>query len=235
MSTQVTLKAEKREERGKGPARRLRADGRVPGVVYGKEADTIALSVDAVDAEYLFRSISTDNTIVDLDLEGEKASIPTLVREIQAHPFKDTLVHIDFYRIQEGVKVDVDIPVHLNGVPDGVKNSGGILQQVIHELPVSVLPYKIPESIEIDVTGLGMNESIHVGDIELDEEVEVLLDLERTIATVVAPKELVVEEEEEEELEVALVGEEAEEVPEGEVPEGEEAAAEGGEEEAPSE
>ena len=235
MATQVTLKAEKRKESGKGSARKLRATGRVPGVVYGRDADTVSVSVDAKEAEHLFQEISVENTLVELDVKGIKGSFPTLVREIQVHPFRAQLLHVDFYRIQEGVKVEVEIPVHLNGVPDGVKNSGGVLQQVIHDLPVSVLPSQIPESIEIDVTHLEMNEAIHVYDLEMGDEVEILIDEDRTIASVVAPKALVVDEpEEEEELEIELLeGElpEGEELPEDAEGEGVEGAEEGEEEE----
>ncbi|MGD2068547.1 MAG: 50S ribosomal protein L25 [Gemmatimonadota bacterium] len=232
MATQVTLQAEKRTETGKGAARRLRALGRVPGVVYGRDEDTVSVSVDAKEAEHLFHAISVENTIVELEVEGLDGSFPTLVREIQVHPYKADLLHVDFYRIQAGVKVEVEIPISLLGVPEGVKQSGGVLQQVIHELPVSVLPSEIPESVEIDVTGLGMNEAIHVYDLDLGDEVEVLIDPDRTVASVVAPKALVVEEEEEEleELEIEL---EEGELPEGELPEG--AEEEGGAEEAAEE
>lgn len=221
MSTNATLSAEIRDGRGKGAARKLRADGRVPGVIYGKDEETLALSVDATEAEHLFQAISVENTIVHLELDGEDGPVQTLVREIQVHPIRPQLLHIDFYRIRAGVRVEVEIPVHLNGIPEGVKSSGGVLQQVIHELPVLVLPSKIPPSVEIDVTGLELGDAIHVSELDLGEDVEVLLDPERTIGSVVMPKALVVdEEEEEEEAEVELIGEEGEEI-EGEAPEGE--------------
>lgn len=220
MTTIAKLSAEIRDSRGKGPARRMRAEGRVPGVVYGKDEETLTLSVDAGEAEHLFQAISVENTIVHLDLDGADGPVQTLVREIQVHPLRPGLLHIDFYRIRAGEKVEVEIPVNLNGVPDGVKNSGGILQQVIHELPVRVLPSEIPPSVEVDVTALDMGDAVHVAELELADEVEVLLDPERTVASVVAPKALIVEEEEEEEAEVELIGEEGEEI-EGELPEGE--------------
>jgi large subunit ribosomal protein L25 len=229
MSTQVTLHAQLRDGRGKGAARKLRADGRVPAVVYGKEADTMALSVDAKEAEHLFQAISVENTIVELDIDGEGESFPTLVREIQVHPIRPLLLHVDFYRIQAGVKVEVEVPVNLNGVPEGVKSSGGVLQQVVHDLPVRVLPSQIPETVELDVTGLEMGDAIHIYDLELGDEVEILLEAERTIASVVAPKILAADEEDEaeEEVEVELIGEEGEEVPVVEDEEEPEAEAEG--------
>jgi len=229
MSIEARLSAEKREDTGKGAARRLRASGRVPAVVYGKDAETQSLSVDAHEADHLFQAISVENTIVDLEIDGEKGPVRTLVREIQVHPYRPTLLHIDFYRIQEGVRVEVEIPLHLNGVPEGVKNSGGILQQVIHELPVKCLPTDIPDSIELDVTGLDVGDSVHVSDLDLGEDVEVLLDPERTVCSVVMPKVVVVEEEEEE-LPEGVEAPEGEAEAEGEEAEEDEEAGRGNEE-----
>jgi large subunit ribosomal protein L25 len=212
MDTQVTLKAEEREGRGKGAARRLRATGRVPAVLYGADLDSLALSVDAAEATHLFQSISVENTIVDLAVEGQKEPVQTLVREVQVHPIRPQLLHIDFFRIQAGVKVDVEIPIHLIGVPEGVRAADGVLQQVIHELPVRVLPSNIPPSVEIDVTALELGDAIHVSDLDLGEDIEIQAESDQTIAAVVAPRAPVLEEEEEEleEGEVELVGEEVE-------------------------
>jgi len=230
MAVTAELTAKKRHETGKGAARRLRREGRVPGIVYGGDQETIPVSLDAGEAEYLFRQISVENTLVDLKVEGEDGALRTLVREIQAHPYKSELIHVDFYVITEGKAIEVEIPVHLNGIPVGVRESQGVLEQIVHELPVKCIPSAIPETVEIDVTELGMNEAVHVSDVELGPDVEVLLDGERAICTVVAPKVLVVETEvEEEELEIELVGEEGEELaeePAGEAEEAEEPAEE---------
>lgn len=233
MSVTAELAAEPRDETGKGPARQLRRNGRIPAVVYGGDMETMEISVDESEAIHLFEQISIENTLVDLKVQGEDEAFRTLVREVQAHPYKHELIHLDFYRITEGRAIEVAIPVHLEGIPVGVRESAGVLEQIVHELPVKCVPEKIPESIEFDVTELGMHEAIHVSDVELDEGVQVLLDPERTICTVVSPKVVVTEPEEaeEEEVEVELVGEEGEELPEGEVPEGEEAPAAEGEEE----
>lgn len=215
MTVTAEIDARKREETGKGAARRLRDRGRVPAVVYGGEVESTPISVDAGEAEYLFREISVENTLVDLKLEGADEPLRTLVREIQAHPFKSELIHVDFYVITEGKPIEVQIPVNLNGIPLGVRESEGVLEQIVHEIPVKCVPAKIPETVEIDVTELDMNEAIHVSDIDLGEDVEVQLDPRRAICTVVAPKVAIVEPEvEEEELEVDLVGEEGEELPE---------------------
>ncbi len=212
MTTKTMLKAAKREETGKGGARRLRRTGRVPAVLYGKDMDAMLLSVDAHDAMHLFQSISVENTLVDLKVEGVKESFSTLVREIQTHPYKSDLVHIDFLRVQEGVEIEVEIPVHLVGTPLGVKQHGGVLEQILHELAVRCVPSKIPESVEVDVSGLDLDQSIHVDDIVVGEGVEITIPGERTVCLVAVPRVVVeeVEVEEGEELEGAEAAEETE-------------------------
>ena len=195
----ITLKAQKREGTGKGVARKLRQEGRVPAVLYGRELGTMHLSLDTHEAENLFHSISTENTIVGLKVEGVGELFQTLVREIQSHPFKSSLIHVDFLRIQAGVAVDVEVPLRLIGDPIGVKNSGGVLEQVLNELPVKCIPSKIPEFIEVDVSELDINDSLHVYDLELEEDINITVDEERTICAVAIPKvveEAVVEEDE---------------------------------------
>ena len=195
----ITLKALKREGTGKGVARKLRQEGRVPAVLYGRELGTMHLSLDTHEAENLFHSISTENTIVGLKVEGVGELFQTLVREIQSHPFKSSLIHVDFLRIQAGVAVDVEVPLRLIGDPVGVKNSGGVLEQVLNELPVKCIPSKIPELIEVDVSELDINDSLHVYDLELDEGINITVDEGRTICAVAIPKvveEAVVEEDE---------------------------------------
>jgi large subunit ribosomal protein L25 len=188
MSTKAILKAQTRDGKGKGAARTLRRAGRVPAVLYGRELESLHLSVDAHEAELLFHSISVDNTIVDLAVEGEKKPYQTLVREIQTHPWKAHLVHIDFLRIQEGVAVDLNVPVNLIGVPVGVRLNGGVLEQVVHELEVRCIPSKIPEKFELDVSTLDVNQSLHVSDIPVTEGVEILAAPDQTICAVAIPR-----------------------------------------------
>lgn len=217
MATQVTLKADRREAKGKGGARKLRAQGGLPAVLYGAGADPLSLKLDTHDTEILFRSISVDNTIINLEVEGEKTPVPTLVREIQTHPARPHILHVDFYRIQMGVEVELEVPVHLEGTPAGVREDGGVLDHMIHELPVRCMPADIPESIVVDVTALEIGDAIHVGDVSVPSGVEVLLDEDRTICSVQMPTK----------LEVEVPEEAAEEAEEGlEVAEGEEVEAE---------
>lgn len=184
MSEASTLKAELRDGTGKGVARKLRAAGRLPAVVYGGDEAPTHVSLDAHDAEYLFRNISVDNTIVGLEIEGEKGAVDTLVREIQTHPWKPLLLHVDFLRIQKGVMVEMNVPVHLTGTPVGVLVEDGILEQIIHDLAIRCIPSKIPESIEVDVSGMNVNDVMHIADITFGEGVEVMIAPERTICSV---------------------------------------------------
>ena len=197
MSMHAILKAEKRHARGKGVARKIRAAGRLPAVVYGQGGEALSITLDTAEASHLFHSISVENTIVDLSIEGGEA-FQTLVREIQVHPFRPDVIHVDFYRLQKGVKVDVEIPVHLVGTAVGVKMGGGILQQIVYELPVKVIPSMIPESFEVDVGALEVGDSIHVSDLTLPEGVEEIgLEPDQTICTVVLPRAAAAEDEEE--------------------------------------
>ncbi len=210
MSMNATLNADKRSESGKGAARKLRASGRIPAVVYGQGGDGLSVSLDEHEADLLFHRISVENTIVNLEVEGEKEPIATLIREVQTHPFKEKIVHVDFYRIQAGVELEVEIPLHLEGTPKGVKDSGGVLQQVIHELLVACIPSKIPDEIVVDVSGLDVGDALHISDIDLPEGVRAMDDPERTLVTVNVPRAVVEEDDEDEdgdEMNVEVIGE----------------------------
>ena len=219
MSTAVILSAEKREGIRKGANRKLRASGRVPAILYGKDTKPSLLSVDAREAERLFQKISVENTIIDLKVKGDRTKIQAIVREVQVAALRPDMLHIDFYKIQKGVSLEVDIPVELSGIPNGVRNEGGILEQLIHEIPVRCLPNQIPESIKIDVTDLDLQGSLHVSDLAIPEGVEMLMDSERTLCVVSAPR-VIAEPEVEEPVETEVIGDET--------PEGEESEGDGG-------
>ena len=223
MTKNTELKAFPRTETGKGVASRLRGEDKIPAVLYGKDMEPQGLVLDRLETELLFHRISVENTIVELMVEGNKEPHQTLIREIQSHPHKSGILHVDFLRIQKGVAVELEIPVSLEGIPVGVKEGGGVLEQVVNELRVKCIPSLIPEVVSLDVTGLGVGDTLHVSDIDLGEGVEILVDPARTICAVAIPKALVTEEEEEEELEEGV-----------ELPEGEEAPEAVGEEEEPS-
>jgi large subunit ribosomal protein L25 len=223
MIANTGLSAKRRTETGKGAARKIRATGQIPAVIYGKDQEPIALTVDAKEALQLFHSISVENTIVNVQVDEDDEVLETLVREIQMHPFRPDLVHVDFYCIQRGVAMEVDVPINYSGTPEGVK-FGGVLEVILHELRVKSIPSKFPESIEVDVSALEIGDSIHARDLQMEDEVELLTDPVRTLCAVHVPKEEVVEEEEELEL---AAGEEAEGA-EGDSPADGEAAGGGG-------
>jgi large subunit ribosomal protein L25 len=210
MATQVTLKAELRDTRGKGPARKLRAAGQLPAVLYGAGADPLALTLDAHDTHLLFHSISVDNTIVNLEVEGQKVPVPTLVREIQTHSIRPDVLHVDFLRIEMGVEVELEVPIHLIGTPKGVRDDGGVLEQSFHHLPIRCIPSDIPEEILADVSELEIGDSIHVRDLSVPDGVEILVEGDRMVCSVQAPTVLKSETEEEEDgdAEPEIVGEE---------------------------
>lgn len=195
MSMTVTLTAENRSEAGKGAARKLRASGRIPAVVYGQGGEALPVSVDAHEADLLLHRISIDNTIIDIDVSSEKEKISTLIREVQVHPYKPHILHIDFYRIEMGVELDVDVPLHLEGTPAGVKNEGGILQQIVHDLSVRCIPSAIPDAISHDISALMVGDVVHASDLMMPEGVTLTIDAEQTICLVDAPRVATVDDE----------------------------------------
>lgn len=224
---ELKLKAEPRAEMGKGPARRTRAAGRVPAVLYGPEMETLQLSVDARELWHALHTDAGTNVLIDLQLDGEEyLSMP---REVQRDILRGTLLHVDLVRIRRDVAIQVNVPVHPVGESAGVKE-GGVLEHHLWELHIEVLPTNVPESIEIDISELQIGDSLRVESAIIPEGVTVLTPAEETILAVVPPPVLELPEEEVAEGE-AVEGEAA---PEGE---GEGEAAEGGEgsEEASSE
>jgi large subunit ribosomal protein L25 len=182
----ATLGAELRTDTGKGVARKLRAAGRVPGVVYGHAREAQALSLNTRELEKLLSHIAAGSTVVELTLGS--ATTKTLIREIQRHPFKRQILHVDFQELVAGEKVLVDLPLVFVGVPEGVRLSGALLEQILHSIEVRVDPAKSPNHIDVDVTHLAMGHSLHVRDLTLPEGLEVMTDEDATICAVIAPR-----------------------------------------------
>jgi large subunit ribosomal protein L25 len=182
----ATLSAEVRTDRGKGVARKLRAAGRVPGIVYGHGREPQSLSLVARDLDKLLSQIAAGSTVIELTLG--RATTKTLIREIQRHPFKKQVLHIDFMELVAGEKVIVDIPLVFVGIPEGVRLSGALLEQIVHSIEVNVDPSNIPNHIDVDVTSLAMGHSLHVRDLVLPAGLEVLTDEDTTICAVIAPR-----------------------------------------------
>jgi large subunit ribosomal protein L25 len=181
----VMLNVQPRTERGKNDMRKLRTRGRVPAVVYGHGDETRTLSVSAHDLEKLLGSISVENTIIDLALEGG-ATTPALIREVQYHPARKLVLHVDFLVIHAGQKIHLEVPIRLHGSPIGVRDNGGILQEVLRDLHVECLPGDIPEAIDLDIDNLDIGDVIHVRDVSAPN-VRILNDPDIVLVTVVAP------------------------------------------------
>lgn len=180
-----TLNATPRTGSGKGVARKLRAAGKVPAVVYGHGDRTTPLAVDAHELDLLLHSISIDNTVIGLVTEGGEPT-KVLIREVQMHPFKPLTLHIDFQQLHAGERIKVRIPVRLIGTPAGVHVGGGVMDQVLYDLDVECLPDRIPEAAEVDVSNLEIGESARVGDVQL-KDVKILTDGDLAIASVLPP------------------------------------------------
>ena len=181
----VMLNVQPRTERGKNDMRKLRTRGQVPAVVYGHGDETRTLSISAHDLEKLLGSISVENTIIDLVLEGG-ATIPALIREVQYHPARKLVLHVDFLVIHAGQKIHLEVPIRLHGSPIGVRDNGGILQEVLRDLHVECLPGDIPEAIDLDIDNLDIGDVIHVRDVSAPN-VRILNDPDIVLVTVVAP------------------------------------------------
>ena len=214
-----TLDVEDRPERGTRAAKRLRAEGYVPGVVYGgKDGDCTSFKVNWRD----LRQVLAGSALIDLKVGGKTR--PVIVKDQQQHPVRDELLHIDLLEVRLDEKIQTQVSVHLEGSEEapGIKE-GGVLEHVTHQLNIEALPTDIPEAIVVDVSGLEIAATMHLSEISPPSGVTFLDDPEETIiATVVVPTEV---EEPEIEEETELVGEEGEVVEGEEAAEGEEGAA----------
>jgi large subunit ribosomal protein L25 len=181
------LSAVTRDSSGKGAARTLRSAGQIPAVIYGHAREPQSLAVPTREFEKLLERVSAESTVIELTL-AEGGVARTLIRDIQRHPYKKQILHIDFQELVAGEKVSVNVPIVLTGVPDGVRVSGGILSQVMSELTIRCDPVNIPRRIEADVTHVLIGHSIHVSDLKAPEGVEIMDDADTTIAVVSAPK-----------------------------------------------
>ena len=196
------LKAERRDESGKGSARKIRAAGRVPGVVYGHGGDPVHISVDARE---LFHTLHTDagsNVLVNLRVDGQTTL--AMPREVQRDHLRGRLLHVDFLRIARDEKITVEVPIQLAGESHGVKE-GGVIEHHLWTLEVECFPQDVPPAIEADITPLGVNESLKVEQLRLSDKLTVLTSPEEVIVSVVPPQVLQVEEEEA--IEAAAEGE----------------------------
>src|SRR5256712_10181320 len=169
MAQTVSLAATAREKTGKGAARQARFRKQIPAVIYGHGRATQPLMVDALALEKALTGIEPESTLIDLTVDGKKAR--ALIREIQRHPLRPDIIHVDFYEIKADEKVTLKVPVHLVGPPDGVRNEGAELDQASREVELEVLPEHIPDRVELDVTALKIGDSLHARDLSIPNAV----------------------------------------------------------------
>lgn len=184
MSKQVALAARVRRSSGKGEARRLRRAGRVPAVAYGTGLEPTSVSVDALELYHVLHTGAGANAIISLGIDGQSQLV--LAREIQRHPVRREILHVDFVAVQRNVKVDVDIPVTLEGEAVGAE-VGGVVNQELYTARVSVLPLEVPEHLVCDISDLQVGDVRRLGELELPAGVELLDDPDRTVVSVTAP------------------------------------------------
>ena len=212
----VELKADIRTETGNGPARVLRREGKIPAVLYGPKTEPVKLSIGIKDLETALKMGKATHGLMNLAVQnGKETKKAVMLQELQTNPVSQDFLHADFYEIDMSRPIHVNVPVVVTGKSKGVEE-GGILQVIRWELEAVCLPDRLPAAFEIDVTELGIGDSVHVEEITTGEGVEIPHDVNFTVVTVVSPKMTLVEEEAEE-----VEGEEGEE-------EGEEGAAEEG-------
>ena len=182
----ASLSAKLRTTVGKGAARKMRTAGTVPAIIYGHGREPLSLAIDTHTLDKLLEKVSYKTTVIELDCAGTVAK--TLIREIQRHPFKRSILHVDFQELVAGEKVTVKVPLVFVGTPDGVRVGGGILDEVMRELEIVVDPSNIPNHIDVNVVPLIIGHSLHVRDLIVPDGVEVLDHPDQTVAVCTVPK-----------------------------------------------
>jgi large subunit ribosomal protein L25 len=227
---ETELRAEPRSESGKGPARRLRASGRVPATLYGHGVEPTSIHVSAQDLLHLFHQGGGASVLVDLKLDGNEHL--TIVRELQRDLIHSRFIHVDFMAVARDEKIVVNVELHEVGESTGVK-AGGVVEHHLREVEIRCLPADVPERIEFSISRLRIGDSIRAGDLAPSDGIEILTDPDTMVLAVVEPAVM------DTELDLAVAGEEAPEVaaaeeaaPEAAAVEGEAAPTEGGEGEA---
>jgi large subunit ribosomal protein L25 len=185
----VPLQAYQRSQVRRGEVKKLRATGRVPATIYGRQAQPQNLELNSREIADLINHSISETILVDLAVENDpRAKRLALVQEVQHHPLDGKVVHVDFHEVAEDEKVTIQVPLETVGEAAGVKNSGGVLEHVIFKLKVRALPKNLPEQILVDVTALELGKTIHLGDIKAPEGVEILGEKHLSVISVALPR-----------------------------------------------
>ena len=210
MAEKVIVKAEKRDERGKNVNRRLRVEGKIPVVVYGGGGESVAAVAALSDLAAVLRSDTGQNTVFSLDIAGVGAS-DVIFQDRQIDAIKGRLLHADLRRIAKGEKIELTVPIHLEGEAEGLKEEGAVLSQALREIKVLCEPENAPEAINVDISGLSADHPVHVSDLKVGPGIEIHEAPETVVASIVIVKEVELE---------PQIAEGAEPEVEGEAPEG---------------
>ena len=207
MAEKIVIKAEKRETGGKNVNRRLRAEGKVPVVVYGGGTESVAAVAELKDLAAILRTDTGVNTVFSLDIPGEGVN-DVIFQDRQIDAIRGRLIHADLRRFARGEKIEMTVPIHLIGEPEALKEEGAVLTQALREIKVLCEPANTPESIDLDVSGLTAEHALHVSDLRVGEGIEMHEAPETVVASIVIVKEVELEPQVEEGAEPEVVGEE---------------------------
>ena len=183
MAEKVTVKAEVREGRGKEDSKKMRREGRIPAIVYGAGMDAVAVTVQLSELASILRSDTGGNTLFALDIAGEGLS-DVIFQDRQIDPLKGRLIHADLRRFAAGEKIEVTVAIHITGQAAGLTEEGAVMVQQLREIKVLCEPKNIPETINVDVTELGLGDAIHVKDLPVGEGIEVHEDPETIVVSI---------------------------------------------------
>jgi len=187
MAKQVKLKAKRRTAIGRAAARKLKARGVIPAIIYGGRNKPQPLQVSARDVNAMLSHASGENILVELEIDGEESNRSALVQEIQHSPVGGDILHIDFHAVSMDEKIHAEVPLEAIGIANGVKNFGGLLEQSLRTLAVECLPRDLPDRITVDVSNLNIGDSIHVRDIQMPDGVTAKAQLDLTAFSVLEP------------------------------------------------
>ncbi len=188
MAEKFVVKAEKRSDLGKNDSRRLRVAGKIPVVVYGGGTDSLAAAADLKDLAAIIRTDAGVNSVFSLDIAGEGIN-DVIFQDRQIHPVTGRLIHADLRRFSKGEKIEMTVPIHLIGEPDALKEEGAVLSQAMREIKVLCEPSKTPDSIDVDISSLTAEHSIHVSDLKVADGIEISDAPETVVASIVIVQE----------------------------------------------
>lgn len=206
MAEKITVKAEKRDTRGKNEARRLRASGKVPVVVYGGGSESFAATASLSDLAAILRTDTGANTVFSLDIEGEGVN-DVIFQDRQIDPIRGRMIHADLRRFAKGEKIEMTVPIHLIGETDAAKEEGAVLTQSLREIKLFCEPAATPDAIDVDISGLTSEHAIHVSDLKVGEGIEIHESPETVVAMISMVKEAELEPQLEAGAEPEVVGE----------------------------